>query len=159
MVYVLCVNYDQIVLSWFFINIFLMIFRKWLNLVVSYTQTIVGCHGPGFCVDFATKLCNLGHVTRLLFMCNSRPKWRFFENINKFWSENLKLAKFGRKLHIKNLSHFTRLLFVCNSWPNHYNSSEIFFEKSRWHNLVMVSTFNNLSHGKSVDRFLFVCNS
>ena len=37
----LCVNYDQIVLSWFCNKFLRRVFQKWLNLVVNYTQTHV----------------------------------------------------------------------------------------------------------------------
>ena len=73
--------------------------------------------------------------------------WKF--KIYKIWSQTPH----------KNLCHAARFFLVWNSWRNGSNSSEIFFEKSRRHDLVMVFTLKNLSHKKNVTRLLFVWNS
>ena len=78
MIYSLCVNYDQIVMLWFVIIILEVIFEKQLNLVVSYTETKMGCVAQVLCVGFATKIDKSELCARLSFVCNSWPNLLFF---------------------------------------------------------------------------------
>ena len=77
-IYVCKLRPNNIVLQ--FILFLEVIFEKRLNLVVSYTQTEVGCIAQVLCVDFTTKIVKSELCARLSLVCNSRPNWSIFRN-------------------------------------------------------------------------------